>query len=350
MPAKNSSKTKKPAKPTRLQQTADTKGKVLTGPKGSKPQSTTSNRVRTQGGTTMKAPGRSNLPGSRSTKPAAKPTPKPAAKPTPKPAAKPALPPGRQGGAIVRQETKPENPRRTSARSRQNTASRGTTGPNRVGQPPGSANRQFGASVVNQAVNRAVRNTRLAGVTRAAGRAAVPVAIANQIADIKAGFEKLAQSPFIQKMTKGGKAPSAGSRTTPKAAKPATAKPKIDKPNLYENAYDTGASRSAYGLTDKPKPQPAASQSSTTTRSSTSTRSSAPARSTTPASRPAARPTATTAPKSPRATASPKPPGTRGIGPVKSGAEYVRAKGSMSETARQLREMRKRSEERQKKK
>jgi hypothetical protein len=41
---------KKPAKPTRLQVKADKKDKVLTGPKGSKPQSTTTNRVRTQGG------------------------------------------------------------------------------------------------------------------------------------------------------------------------------------------------------------------------------------------------------------------------------------------------------------
>ena len=47
---------KKPAKPTRLQQKATQKDKVLTGPKGSKPQSTTTNRVRTQGGTTMSKP------------------------------------------------------------------------------------------------------------------------------------------------------------------------------------------------------------------------------------------------------------------------------------------------------
>jgi hypothetical protein len=55
---------KKPAKPTRLQQKASQKDRVLTGPKGSKPQSTTTNRVRTQGGTTMSKP-----------KPAAKPKP-----------------------------------------------------------------------------------------------------------------------------------------------------------------------------------------------------------------------------------------------------------------------------------
>lgn len=67
---------KKPAKPTRLQAKADKKDKVLTGPKGSKPQSTTTNRVRAQGGTTMSKP--------KPVKPAAP------AKPAAKPAAAPA--------------------------------------------------------------------------------------------------------------------------------------------------------------------------------------------------------------------------------------------------------------------
>ena len=77
---------KKPAKPTRLQVKADKKDKVLTGPKGSKPQSTTTNRVRTQGGTTMSKPAPSA--GRRINPKAAKP------KPAPKPAAKPATPSG----------------------------------------------------------------------------------------------------------------------------------------------------------------------------------------------------------------------------------------------------------------
>jgi hypothetical protein len=47
---------KKPVKPTKLQVKANQSNKVLTGPKGSKPQSTTTNRVRTQGGTTMSKP------------------------------------------------------------------------------------------------------------------------------------------------------------------------------------------------------------------------------------------------------------------------------------------------------
>ena len=71
---------KKPAKPTRLQTKANQKDKVLTGPKGSKPQSTTTNRVRTQGGTTMSKPAPSA--GRRTNPKAAKPAPaKPPAKP-----------------------------------------------------------------------------------------------------------------------------------------------------------------------------------------------------------------------------------------------------------------------------
>jgi hypothetical protein len=73
---------KKPVKPTKLQVKADKKDKVLTGPKGSKPQSTTTNRVRTQGGTTMSKPAPSA--GRRVNPKAAK----------PKPAPKPATPSG----------------------------------------------------------------------------------------------------------------------------------------------------------------------------------------------------------------------------------------------------------------
>ena len=66
---------KKPAKPTKLQVKAGKKDKVLTGPKGSKPQSTTTNRVRTQGGTTMSKPAPSA--GRRINPKAAKPPAKP---------------------------------------------------------------------------------------------------------------------------------------------------------------------------------------------------------------------------------------------------------------------------------
>ena len=71
---------KKPAKPTKLQVKASKKDKVLTGPKGSKPQSTTTNRVRTQGGTTMSKPAPSA--GRRINPKAAKPKPAAPAKPS----------------------------------------------------------------------------------------------------------------------------------------------------------------------------------------------------------------------------------------------------------------------------
>jgi hypothetical protein len=62
-------------------------------------------------------------------------------------------------------------------------------------------------------------------------------------------------------------------------------------------------------------------------------------------SRPAAsRPSA---PKPPSASSAPKVAATSGIGPVKSGAEYASKKGSISESVRQLREMRAASSRRQ---
>ena len=259
-----------------------------------------------------------------------------------------ALPPGRRGGAIVRQETKPENPRRTSARSRQATASRGTTGPNRVGQPAGSANRMYGANVVNRSVNRAVTGARMAGLGKLAGRVALPVAIGTQLMDVAGGFQKLANHPFLKGNKSSKPAPSAGRRTNPKAATPSKPKPNMDRPGLrYEKMTDTRAPRSAYGLKGAPpaKVTRASAPSRPTTPAAparTPSRSSAPARPAA-ASRPASRPATSSTPKAPKVAE------TSGIGPVKSGTEYARKKGSISETTRQLREMRKRSEERQKK-
>jgi len=113
-------------------------------------------------------------------------------------------------------------------------------------------------------------------------------------------------------------------------------KPNISRPNLYETAYDTRASRSAYGLTAKPKPKPPAA----------STRSTRTTASRTTVSRPAAKPKAPTKAKP---TMAPKPQvaQTSGIGPLKSGAAYASQKGSISESVRQLREMRAASSRRQ---
>ena len=233
--------------------------------------------------------------------------------------ARPALPPGRSGGALVRQgNAKPENSRRTNARNRQATAGRGTTGPNRIGQPAGSANRMFGANRVNQAVNRAITGTRLAGLSTAAQRLLLPVAIANQAKNVVGGFQKLANHPFL--------------KGRPKPTKP---KPNMDRPGIrYEKLADTQAPRSAYGLKDKPttKPpvKPTSAGTSTPSRSSSaSTPSRAPSRSSTPArpaaSRPVASRPAVSRPAATPAKATPKP---------ESGNSFAGSKGmSASEMA-----------------
>jgi hypothetical protein len=226
---------KKPVKPTKLQQKAAQKNKVLTGPKGSKPQGTTTNRVRTQGGTTMSKPAPSA--GRRINPKAAKP--KPAA---PKPA-RPALPPA--GGTGSR----PATARRVAAEQKLKTAAKGTRsnilrsrGPatstpttpkpsvrNTVGSGVKAAADRVGAQA-GPAGRNLLRSLAKSGPAKVAGKVAVPVAIASQAKDVASGFQKLGNSPFIQKIVKGGKrAPSAGSRTNPKAAKSGTPKPTATK-------------------------------------------------------------------------------------------------------------------------
>jgi hypothetical protein len=87
----------------------------------------------------------------------------------------------------------------------------------------------------------------------------------------------------------------------------------------------------------KPTPKPKPSSATTPTRSS------APARSSAAASRPAATP----AKAKPPAASKPTVAQTSGIGPLKSGAAYANRKGSISESVRQLREMREASKRRQ---
>jgi hypothetical protein len=250
--------------------------------------------------------------------------------------ARPALPPGRSGGALA---TRPptQSTRQANARAQLRDASRGSTGPNRVGQPAGSANRMYGANVVNNSVNRAVAATRLAGLGKAVGKVALPAAIATQAMDVVGGFQKLANHPFLK--GKGGKpTPSAGRRTNPNAAKPAKPKPQRQGPAVPARLANSPKPANLPKPTPKPKPSSA----------TTPSRSSTPARPA--ASRPAAsRPAATPAKAKPPAASKPTVAQTSGIGPVKSGTEYASKKGSISESVRQLREMRKRSEERQKK-
>lgn len=63
------------------------------------------------------------------------------------------LPPAQQGPQAAT--------RRQRAQAKADAAARGSTGPNRVGQPAGAANRRYGANVVDAAVKRAQTSTRL---------------------------------------------------------------------------------------------------------------------------------------------------------------------------------------------
>ena len=275
---------KKPVKPTKLQVKADQKNKVLTGPKGSKPQSTTTNRVRTQGGTTMSKP----KPNTRFQNPSkggsktksqtvggggAKPTPKPATpkagpKPyqvsdpwagpkrasignvKPGPATNPKRPPQmvNSNSATMRQIQAKADAARARAQGKPgikgpinppNSARAGTDlirqGANRLRNLADSGQVRAAAQRGQQAVEAAKRNrARLAaGVGRGAkevaaltkgarmlGNAALPVAIAAQVKDVVGGFQKLANHPFI----KGRPKPVTPKPATPKGPTPAQRK------------------------------------------------------------------------------------------------------------------------------
>jgi len=231
-----------------------------------------------------------------------------------------ALPPGRTGGAMVRQETKRENPRRTAARSRQTAASRGTTGPNRVGQPAGAANRMYGANVVNRSVNRAIRASRLGAAGKILGRAAVPLAMVEEVKSM-VNREKRMQALKKKGIQRRSNAAVLSEKSNASAQRFAVPKPKPSKPK--------------------------SSAASTTTRASTPSRTTS-SRTSTP-SRTITQPKAAAKTKPP-VTSKPSAAQTSGIGPVSSGESYSRMKTSISEQLRELRAMRKASEERQKKK
>jgi hypothetical protein len=89
------------------------------------------------------------------------------------------LPPSQQG---PQQAT-----RLQTAQAKLDRAAKGSTGPNRVGQPAGAANRRYGANVVNNAVTRAQQATRLGknlSVGRLGGAAAL-LGMANAVDDAR---------------------------------------------------------------------------------------------------------------------------------------------------------------------
>jgi len=103
-----------------------------------------------------------------------------------------ALPPGKKGGSLVK--PKSQTSRQAAARVKAARAAKGTKGGTRVGQPAGSANRMYGANVVNKAVNRAtkaVKGARRLSVGRG-GLAVLALKAANKIQDRMLSPEQLA--------------------------------------------------------------------------------------------------------------------------------------------------------------
>lgn len=189
---------KKPAKPTRLQVKADKKNRVLIGPKGSKPQSTTTNRVRTQGGTTMTKPKPAPSAGRRINPKAAK------------PAAAPAKPSGPVRSSIgnVRGpggRGRPASAQSTDARRWQELnkqAARNAPKPTPPRTPaPGTGNVERTAIQRGQAMREqqrlAIRQERLSRnnlgrpISRGLSRGAAPTAIAGALLNTPAEIKKL---------------------------------------------------------------------------------------------------------------------------------------------------------------
>ena len=196
---------KKPVKPTRLQVKANQNNKVLTGPKGSKPQSTTTNRVRTQGGLTMRRPapsaGRRINP--KAAKPASAKPAAPKAGPKPYQVSDPWSGPKRASignvkpGAATNPKRPPQMVNSNSATMRQIQAkadaararAQGKPGIKGPINPPNSA--RAGKDLIRQGANR-MRNMADSGQVRAAaqrGQQAVEAAKRNR-ARLAAGVGK----------------------------------------------------------------------------------------------------------------------------------------------------------------
>jgi hypothetical protein len=178
----------------------------------------------------------------------------------------------------------------------------------------------YGANVVNRSVNRAIRASRLGAAGKILGRAAVPLAMVEEVRSM------VDREKRMQALKKKG------------------IQRRSNAAVLSEKSF---ASTQRFAV-PKPKPsKPKPSAASTTTRASTpsrttSSRTAAPSRTT-------AKPKAAVKAKPP-VTSKPSAAQTSGIGPVSSGESYSRMKTSISEQLRELRAMRKASEERQKKK
>lgn len=208
---------------------------------------------------------------------------------------------------------------------------RSTKKPVTQGQNPQRANRQSvsqarvsssqtratgtGARVTNAAQ----RATRLGAAGKILGRAAVPLAIVEEVRSM------VDREKRMQALKKKG------------------IQRRSNAAVLSEKSY---ASAQRFAV-PKPKPsKPKSSAASTTTRASTPSRTTSSR--TAPPSRTITKPKAAAKTKPP-VTSKPSAAQTSGIGPVSSGESYSRMKTSISEQLRELRAMRKASEKRQKK-
>ena len=80
--------------------------------------------------------------------------------------------------------------RRAQAAAKQARAAQGTKGPNRIGQPAGSANRRFGADRVARSVRRAQVETAVRGAAKRLGRVAGPISAISTGAEIGKAMRK----------------------------------------------------------------------------------------------------------------------------------------------------------------
>jgi len=196
------------------------------------------------------------------------------------------LPQGTKGGDLARVDS----PRRSDAQARLNRAAAGSSGPNRVGQPAGSANRMYGAGRVNAAVDRAVKAT---SSRRSIGRGSVAALALSGISAIQDAMMTPAQrkvkndnsiswdnrnKDFVDK-----------SKPTPKSqakAKPASV---ADYKDAQGNTYDGNSGRLKQAKKPaNPTPAPARTGSSGSGGNSGGSAPTAPRSSSAPARRSAA--------------------------------------------------------------
>lgn len=190
----------------------------------------------------------------KSPAPRATATPKPAAKPTAKPNSKASAPPSNN-----RPGARPTMP--NSSRAGINLPRAAV---NALPKPIGPTTKGMTLASVSTAAAKAT-------VKGVASKALMVPAIAAQIADIKGGFDKLANHPLITKMGKGGT-----SKEDKRSNRPGGGSKPKKAPIDNEKLFRTGGSRDNYGLDKKPEtvaPLPASVRKLNSSSSSSSTAS-----------------------------------------------------------------------------